>query len=185
MSKAIFDFTFGLLLLILFSILIFLCFLIAAIDTCSNGFFFQTRIGKNGKPFQIIKIKTIHPKKNTSSSFGKFLRKSKLDELPQLWNVLCGAMSFVGPRPDLPGYYDKLTGESRKILLLKPGITSEAALKYSNEEELLSKQENPKEFNDLVLFPDKVNMNLDYYYKHNLSKDIKIILMTLLPKFYN
>jgi len=184
MSKAVFDFTFALLLLLLFSVLILFGFLIAALDTSSNGFFFQTRVGKNGKPFQIIKLRTIHPKKNTSSVVGKILRKSKLDELPQLWNVLCGDMSFVGPRPDVPGYYDKLTGENRKILLLKPGITSEAALKYANEEELLSKQENPKEFNDLVLFPDKVKMNLDYYYNHTFSRDLKIILKTVLPKFH-
>jgi lipopolysaccharide/colanic/teichoic acid biosynthesis glycosyltransferase len=112
-----------------------------------------------------------------------FLRKTKWDELPQLWNVLCGEMSFVGPRPDLFGYYDKLTGEKRKILELKPGITSEAALKYANEEELLSKQENPKEFNDLILFPDKVKMNLDYYYNHTFIRDLKIILKTVLPGF--
>lgn len=179
MSKAIFDFTFGFLLLILLSALIFIGFIIASFDTQSIGFFFQTRVGKNGKLFQIIKLKTIHPKKHKSSFIGKFLRKTKFDELPQLWNVVVGEMSFVGPRPDIPGYYDKLTGEERKILLLKPGITSEAALKYSNEELLLSKQENPSDFNNLVIFPDKVKMNLDYYYKHNLIGDIKIILKTI------
>jgi len=152
MSKAIFDFTFGFLLLLLFSALILLGFIIATIDTQSFGFFFQKRVGKNGKLFQIIKLKTIHPKKQTSSIIGKFLRKTKLDELPQLWNVVSGEMSFVGPRPDVPGYYDKLIGEERKILLLKPGITSEAAIKYAKEESLLSKQENPSEYNDLVLF---------------------------------
>ena len=183
MSKAVFDYTFALLLLILFSVIILIGFIIASIDTKSNGFFFQTRVGKNGRPFKIIKLKTIDPITNTSSKYGMFLRKTKWDELPQLWNVLCGEMSFVGPRPDLFGYYDKLTGESRKILELKPGITSEAALKYANEEELLSKQKNPKEFNDLALFPDKVKMNLDYYYNHTFSRDLKIILKTVLPGF--
>jgi lipopolysaccharide/colanic/teichoic acid biosynthesis glycosyltransferase len=179
MSKAIFDFTFGLILLLLFSVLILFGFIIASIDTLSLGFFFQKRVGKNGKLFQIIKLKTIHPKKNTSSPIGKFLRKTKLDELPQLWNVVSGEMSFVGPRPDIPGYYDKLIGEERKILLLKPGITSEAAIKYTNEEFLLSLQKNPSEYNDLVLFPDKVKMNLDYFYNHSMVGDIKIILKTI------
>lgn len=179
MSKAIFDFTFGFLLLLLFSALILLGFIIATIDTQSFGFFFQKRVGKNGKLFQIIKLKTIHPKKQTSSFVGKFLRKTKLDELPQLWNVVSGEMSFVGPRPDIPGYYDKLTGEERKILLLKPGITSEAAIKYAKEESLLSKQENPSEYNDLILFPDKVKMNLEYYHNHSIVGDIKIILKTI------
>jgi lipopolysaccharide/colanic/teichoic acid biosynthesis glycosyltransferase len=179
MSKAIFDFTFGFLLLLLFSALILLGFIIATIDTQSFGFFFQKRVGKNGKLFQIIKLKTIHPKKQTSSIIGKFLRKTKFDELPQLWNVVSGEMSFVGPRPDVPGYYDKLIGEERKILLLKPGITSEAAIKYAKEESLLSKQENPSEYNDLVLFPDKVKMNLEYYHNHSIVGDIKIILKTI------
>ena len=179
MSKAIFDFTFGFLLLLLFSALILLGFIITTIDTQSFGFFFQKRVGKNGKLFQIIKLKTIHPKKQTSSIIGKFLRKTKFDELPQLWNVVSGEMSFVGPRPDVPGYYDKLIGEERKILLLKPGITSEAAIKYAKEESLLSKQENPSEYNDLVLFPDKVKMNLEYYHNHSMVGDIKIILKTI------
>ena len=181
MSKAIFDFTFGLILLLLFSVLILFGFIIASIDTQSFGFYFQKRVGKNGNLFQIVKLKTIHPIKNVSSPIGKFLRKTKLDELPQLWNVVFGEMSFVGPRPDVPGYYDKLNGEERKVLSLKPGITSEAAIKYANEEFLLSLQENPSEYNDLVLFPDKVKMNLDYYYNHSMVGDIKIILKTIFP----
>lgn len=115
----------------------------------------------------------------TVTWFGRFLRKSKLDELPQLFNILKGDMSVVGPRPDIPGYYDLLEGENRKILELKPGLTSEASIKYRNEEELLQNAINSKRYNDDIIFPDKVKMNLNYYYKHNLLIDLKIILKTV------
>ena len=111
--------------------------------------------------------------------FGKFLRKSKLDELPQLLNIIKGDMSVVGPRPDIPGYYDALEGENRKILELKPGLTSEASIKYRNEEMLLKSVSNSKKYNDETIFPDKVKMNLNYYYNHNLLIDLKIILKTI------
>ena len=115
----------------------------------------------------------------TISMFGKFLRKSKLDELPQLFNIINGDMSVVGPRPDIPGYYDLLEGENRKILELKPGLTSEASIKYRNEEELLQSAINSKQYNDEIIFPDKVKMNLNYYYNYNLLIDLKIILKTI------
>ena len=115
----------------------------------------------------------------TISQFAKFLRKSKLDELPQLFNIVKGDMSVVGPRPDIPGYYDALEGENRKILELKPGLTSEASIKYRNEEMLLQSVSNSKKYNDEVIFPDKVKMNLNYYYNHNLLIDLKIILKTI------
>lgn len=114
------------------------------------------------------------------SAFGRFLRKSKIDELPQLYNVLIGEMSFVGPRPDIPGYYDTLTGEARKVLELKPGLTSEASLKYFDEETLLAKQQDPLLYNDTTLFPDKVRMNLKYYYKRSFLGDLRIIWKTVL-----
>ena len=113
------------------------------------------------------------------SKLGTFLRKSKLDELPQFWNVLIGDMSFVGPRPDIAGYYDVLEGEDRKILLLKPGLTSLASIKYANEEEILGLQENSLLYNDTIIFPDKVKMNLDYYYNHSFLSDINIIIKTI------
>ena len=113
------------------------------------------------------------------SKLGAFLRKSKLDELPQFWNVLIGDMSFVGPRPDIAGYYDVLEGEDRKILLLKPGLTSLASIKYANEEEILGLQENSLLYNDTIIFPDKVKMNLDYYYNHSFLSDINIIIKTI------
>lgn len=120
---------------------------------------------------------------NKISPIGSFLRKYKIDELPQLLNILKGEMSFVGPRPDIEGYYDKLTGEERKILELKPGLTSEASIIYKNEEELLAKQNNPLKYNDEVLFPEKIRLNLDYYYNRSIFLDLKIILRTLLTLF--
>lgn len=101
-----------------------------------------------------------------------------MDELPQLFNILVGDMSFVGPRPDVEGYYDRLQGENRKVLELKPGLCSWSSLKYIDEEALLQKQENPLEYNDEVIFPDKVKMNLGYYYNQSFWEDIKILWAT-------
>jgi len=177
--KRIFDFTIASLSLILFFWVILICIFVASIDTKSFGLYFQERIGQQGKPFTIFKIKSMNDKTRHVSSFGMFLRQSKIDELPQIFNILLGQMSFVGPRPDIPGYYDKLVGEERKILKLKPGLTSEASLKYANEEELLNKQENPLLYNDKVIFPDKVKMNLDYYYNRCFFVDLRLIFRTV------
>lgn len=141
--------------------------------------FIQDRIGQFGKIFKIYKIKTLHPKTNAISTWGSFLRKSKLDELPQLFNILKGDMSFVGSRPDIPGYYDLLQGKDRKILALKPGLTSEASIKYKDEEELLAQQENPLAYNDRIIFPDKVKMNLEYYHQRSFWGDLGIIFKTI------
>jgi len=122
----------------------------------------------------------MHPVTGRISRLGSFLRQSKIDELPQLWNVLKGDMSVVGPRPDVEGYYDLLQGEERKILELKPGLTSLASIKYYNEEVLLVLQENPQCYNDEVIFPDKARMNLDYYYHRSFLGDVKIILKTFM-----
>jgi lipopolysaccharide/colanic/teichoic acid biosynthesis glycosyltransferase len=110
---------------------------------------------------------------------GALFRKTKIDELPQLWNVLLGQMSFVGPRPDVPGYADKLTGEQRVVLSIRPGITGPATLKYKNEEALLAAQNDPKKFNDEVIFPDKVKVNMEYIYYYSFKRDIRYILQTL------
>ncbi len=158
-------------------------------------FFIQERVGKDGVLFNMIKfrsMKMIQQSKSTISvkgdmrvtKVGSFLRRYKLDELPELWNVLVGDMSLVGPRPDVPGYADFLRGEDRNILKLKPGITGPASLKYANEEEILSRQENPKEYNDKIIYPDKVRINLDYYYQSNLWIDIKIIFATIFRTSY-
>lgn len=177
--KRIFDLIFSLIALILFGWIILICVLLATLDTKSFGLFTQERIGQHGKMFTIFKIKTMNDRLKTISRFAKFLRKSKLDELPQLFNIIKGDMSVVGPRPDIPGYYDALEGENRKILELKPGLTSEASIKYRNEETFLQSVSNPKQYNDEIIFPDKVRMNLHYYYNHNLLIDLKIILKTI------
>ena len=151
--------------------------------------FKQRRVGQYGQLFTMYKFRTM--KVNHSGStvsvqgesritpLGAKLRKYKLDELPELWNVLIGDMSLVGPRPDVPGYADKLEGEDRRILLLKPGITGVASLKYRNEEELLAEQNDPQKYNDEVLFPDKVKINIEYLDNWSFGFDIKIITCLL------
>ena len=152
--------------------------------------FCQNRIGKNGKLFRLVKFRTMREFSAGSSisiigdsritPLGVILRKYKIDELPSLWNVFKGEMSFVGPRPDVPGYADKLKGSDRLILKLKPGITGPASLKYANEEELLARVKKPHKYNDEVIFPDKVRINLAYYYNRTFWGDVKIILHTFL-----
>jgi lipopolysaccharide/colanic/teichoic acid biosynthesis glycosyltransferase len=177
--KRIFDLFFSVVALILTGWIIVMGFIIASIETQSSGIFKQQRVGQFGKLFTIYKLKTMHPKTEAVTFFGKYFRKYKLDEFPQFYNVFIGDMAVVGPRPDVPGYYDQLTGEDRKILELKPGITSEASLKYYNEDEILEQQQDPIAYNDSVIFPDKVKMNLAYYYKRNFSVDLKIIFDTI------
>jgi len=179
MMKRIFDLLLSLFGLLALGWLLLIFWIMASIDTQSNGMFVQERIGQWGRVFKIYKLKTMHPTTGKISILGAFFRKSKIDELPQLWNVLKGEMSFVGPRPDVAGYYDLLEGEVRKILELKPGITSEASLKYKNEERLLAQQANPLQYNDTVLFPDKVRMNLEYYYQRSFLGDLRIIWKTV------
>ena len=181
MIKRLFDILFAITTLLLLGWLIIICWLLASIDTNSNGLFIQKRIGQFGKPFNIYKLKSMreHHGQKTISRFGNFIRKTKIDELPQLFNVLIGNMSVVGSRPDVPDYYDKLQGEERKILELKPGLTSLATLKYANEETLLAQQENPLHYNDTILFPDKVKLNLHYYHTHTFFGDLKIIWKTM------
>ena len=150
--------------------------------------FTQKRVGKNGRLFDIYKFRTMvvdHEGSSVSvagesriTALGATLRKYKLDELPELWNVLIGDMSFVGPRPDVPGYADALTGDDREVLQLLPGITGPASLKYRNEEELLATVEDPQRYNDEVIFPDKVRINRYYLHHYSFWTDIRIILAT-------
>jgi lipopolysaccharide/colanic/teichoic acid biosynthesis glycosyltransferase len=180
MSKRLFDLFFALLGIIISGLLLLILYILASIDTKQNGIFSQKRIGQFGTPFTIYKIRTFGlSEEKPISKLGAFLRNSKLDELPQLWNIVIGNMSFVGPRPDIAGYYDVLEGENRKILELKPGLTSLASIKYSKEELLLEQQENPLNYNDTVIFPDKVKMNLQYYYSNSVFIDVKIIWKTI------
>ncbi len=154
-------------------------FLVASLDTGFPGIFRQERIGRYGKIFIIYKFRTYHSVMHTKSAVGKWMRKYKLDELPQLFNILIGDMSLVGPRPDIPGYYDSLKGNDRLVLELKPGLTSEAGVKFRDEEKILSQQTNSLQYNDEVLFPEKVKMNIDYYHNLSFKNDLKILLRTL------
>lgn len=155
----------------------------------------QKRVGKDGKLFTIYKFRTMRVGTDQSSisvagesritPLGKKLRRYKIDELPELWNVLIGDMSFVGPRPDVPGYADCLIGTDRDILRLRPGITGPASLKYRDEEYLLSQQADPKKYNDQIIFPDKVRLNLYYLNHYSFVDDIRMILCTVLGKRMN
>ncbi len=154
--------------------------------------FIQERVGKDGKLFRCHKFRSMIVEHTGSSvsvagesritPLGAKLRKYKLDELPELWDVLIGNMSFVGPRPDVPGYADKLQGDDRIILSLRPGITGPATLKYRNEEELLATVDNPQHYNDTVIYPDKVRINRYYAEHYSFAKDLQIIVCTVFGK---
>lgn len=154
--------------------------------------FKQKRVGRNGKLFTMYKFRSMTVGHGGSSvsvagesritPLGAKLRHYKLDELPELWNVLIGDMSFVGPRPDVPGYADQLKGENREVLRLRPGITGPASLKYRNEEDLLAMQPDPQKYNDEVIFPDKVRINLYYLHNYSFVKDIQMIFCTVLGR---
>ena len=179
-------------LLFLSPVLLFVALLIRIKMPGGPIIFKQKRVGQYGRLFTMYKFRSMTVSHSGSSvsvkgesritPLGVKLRKYKLYELPELWNVLIGDMSFVGPRPDVPGYADKLEGDDRRMLLLKPGITGPASLKYRNEEELLAEQENPQKYNDEVLFPDKVRINIDYMDHWSFGKDVKIIVYTVLGK---
>lgn len=189
--KYIFDRLVALIgLLFLWPLLIILAILIKVKMPGGPAFFTQKRVGQHGRLFTMHKFRTMAVSHDDSSvsvagearitSFGATLRKYKLDELPELWDVLIGNMSFVGPRPDVPGYADMLTGDDRRMLELRPGITGPASLKYRDEEELLAQVDNPIEYNDKVIFPDKVRINLYYLDHYSFWKDIQMIIYTVL-----
>ena len=190
--KYIFDRTMALIgLLFLWPVF----FIVAIMIKCKMPgpvLFVQPRVGKNGKLFNCHKFRSMTIGHNGSSvsvagearitPLGAKLRKYKLDELPELWDVFIGNMSFVGPRPDVPGYADTLQGEDRIILTLRPGITGPATLKYRNEEELLATVQNPQQYNDTVIYPDKVRINRYYAEHYSFINDIKMIFCTVLGK---
>lgn len=189
-GKRIFDFTVAFLGLLFLVIPLFLIYALILVNSGFPVFFIQERIGKNGKIFKVVKFRTMTVNQSNDSTvtvardkritpIGESLRRWKLDELPQLWNVFVGEMSFVGPRPDVPGYADKLEGDDRSILSLKPGITGPATLAYRNEEEILAQVEDPIEYNNKVIFPDKVRINLDYLKNCSLSLDLYYIWKTI------
>ena len=188
--KRVFDILLSLIGLFLTWWLILIAWVIATIETKSNGFFIQKRVGKDAKLFSVIKIKTMKKVAGVETTVtssndvritksGNFFRKTKIDELPQLINVLLGTMSFVGPRPDVEGFADKLKGTDRVILSILPGITGPASLKYRDEEEILAKQKNPEQYNRDVIWVDKVHINIKYIKEWSLKKDIEYIIKTV------
>lgn len=205
--KWIFDRVVALIgLLFLWPVLLIVAVLVKIKMPGGPAFFVQKRVGKDGKLFDCHKFRTMTVKHNGSTvsvagdsritPLGAKLRHWKLDELPGLWDVLIGNMSFVGPRPDVPGYADKLTGDDRDVLKLRPGITGPATLKYRLEDEMISEyvaqkhatgdnrpmQEIAIEYNDTVIYPDKVRLNCYYYRHYSFVKDIQMILCTVLGK---
>ena len=179
-------------LLCLWPVLIVVAILIKIKMPGGPALFTQKRVGRHGKLFTMHKFRSMTVSHSGSSvsvagearitPLGAKLRKYKLDELPELWDVLIGNMSFVGPRPDVPGYADQLKGDDRRVLELRPGITGPASLKYRDEEELLAKVDNPIEYNDTVIYPDKVRINLYYLDHYSFAKDFQMILCTVLGK---
>ena len=191
--KYIFDRVVSLVgLLLIWPLLLVLVLMIRRSMPGAPAIFKQQRVGKDGRLFTMYKFRTMVPHHSGSSvsvagedritPLGKTLRRYKLDELPELWNILIGDMSVVGPRPDVPGYADCLEGEDREILNLRPGITGPASLKYRDEEELLAKVEDPIAYNNEVIYPDKVRLNRYYYHHYSFVMDIRMIFATVLGK---
>lgn len=189
--KWVFDRVMALVGLVVLSPLLAVVAILIAIKMPGGPVLFrQKRVGQYGELFTMVKFRSMTVAHGGSpisvagesriTPLGAKLRKHKLDELPELWNVLIGDMSFVGPRPDVPGYADKLVGEDREILQLKPGITGPASLKYRNEEEILASVEDPIRYNDEVIFPDKVRINREYMEEWSFWGDIRIIFKTVL-----
>ena len=172
---------------------IVVAWIVASIDTGANGFYAQTRIGRFGRPFKVVKIRTMRPGSDAGSTVttaddarvtpaGRFFRRTKIDELPQLLNVLAGSMSFVGPRPDTPGFADLLEGADRVVLAVRPGITGPATLKYRHEESLLAAQPDPERYNREVIFPDKVRLNRKYVECYRFAEDLRLLALTFFTR---
>lgn len=192
-AKYLFDRIMAFVGLVVLSPILFVVWILIRIKMPDGpAVFTQKRVGKGGRLFTMYKFRSMsaHHSGSTVSVAGESritplgakLRRYKLDELPELWNVFIGDMSFVGPRPDVPGYADKLEGDDRRVLQLRPGITGPASLKYRDEEVLLAAQANPQELNDKVIYPDKVRINLYYLDHYSFVADIKMIIATVLGK---
>lgn len=188
-AKRIFDVVLVLILFPLLIIPIVALTIAATIDTKKYGIFSQLRVGQHGKLFKIYKIRTLKEEEHklghlekSATTLGKFLRRTKLDELPQLFNVLKGDMSFVGPRPDVQGFADELEGDDRIILMVKPGITGEATIKYKDEERVLERQKDPEHYNRTIIWVDKVKINKNYVKNYSFYLDLRLILKSTLNK---
>ena len=189
--KYIFDRFFSLILLVVLSPFLLVIYILHKIKMPKGSFVYrQVRVGKDGKPFRIFKMRTLCDNSELGGSvtvadderilpFGKWLRETKVDTFLELINILIGDMSFVGPRPDVPGYADKLVGDDRIILKMRPGLTGPASIKYRHEEKILAQQDDPKKYNDEVIWPDKVKINKEYYENWSVWRDISILWHTV------
>ncbi len=194
--KNIFDFIFGLIGLIILSPIILIISIIVKMTSDGPVFFLQKRVGLNGKPFSIFKFRTMVDNaeneglKITTDSderitkVGSFLRKFKLDELPQIFNILNGDMSFVGPRPEVPKYVSLYTLEQRRVLTVKPGVTDLASIIFKNENELLGQSEDPERTYIEKIMPEKLRINLEYVENISLFNDIRLIFKTIKEVFF-
>ena len=192
--KYIFDRIFSLIGLVVLSPFILVIYIIHKIRMSKGDFLYrQVRVGKDAKLFRIFKIRTLADNSEIGGSvtvadderilpFGKWLRESKVDTFLELINILIGDMSFVGPRPDVPGYADALEGDDRVILKMRPGLTGPASIKYRHEDRILAQQSDPKKYNDEVIWPDKVKINKEYYQNWSIWKDISILWQTVFGK---
>lgn len=190
--KRLFDFFAALIGMIIMIPVYILITILIKVKMPGPVLFKQNRVGKDARLFMMYKFRTmkVNHGGNTISvkgesritPLGAIMRKYKLDELPELWNIFIGDMSFVGPRPDVPGYADLLKGDDRSLLSIRPGLTGPASLKYSNEEEILAQQSDPVKYNDEVLYPDKVRINLKYIDEYSFFYDLVLIFYTLIGR---
>ena len=190
------DAAFSLAGLILFLPLFALVALCIKLNSQGPVFFRQVRMGRNGRPFRILKFRSMAVNvpdgglgitvsgDRRITAVGKIIRRYKIDELPQLWNVLCGDLSLVGPRPELPAYVALYTAEQRGVLSVRPGITDPASLAYRNEEEILAGHADPEQFYLREILPDKLARNLKYLRQMSFRNDLKIILRTMASSFF-
>ena len=190
MLKRGFDFAGALLGLILVGWLIVLAALAARMDVGASGIFRHRRVGRDGRPFDLLKIRTMRSLPGVQTNvttaddpritrLGRVLRRTKIDELPQLVNVLKGEMSFVGPRPDVAEYTDHLSETDRVVLSVRPGITGLATLRFRDEEQLLARQADPERYNREVIFPEKIRLNRQYIEEYSFLLDLKYLILTL------
>ena len=193
--KRLFDIVFALIMLLLLAPLFLVLACWVSFDSRGGVFFGQVRVGKDGKHFTLWKFRTMKPQSEKGGQLtvgssdvritraGYFLRKFKVDELPQLWNVVRGEMSVVGPRPEVPRYVAHYTEHQRSVLNIRPGITDYASLHYFNESNLLAKSENPEATYLNEVLPAKLQLNLVYLQSHTFWGDLRIILLTGLRIF--
>ena len=190
MMKRLFDIVFASVMLVLFAPLFIVLACWISLDSRGGVFFGQERVGINGKHFKLWKFRTMKPHSERGGQLtvgssdsritraGYFLRKFKVDELPQLWNVLLGDMSVVGPRPEVPRYVAMYSPEQRLVLSIRPGITDYASLRYFEESDLLAKSTNPEETYIQEIMPAKLALNLEYVRRHSFTGDLSVIIQT-------